>query len=258
MAQRHPICSVDPLARCPEGVPRRNSHFAPRLSPLLTAKTSRTSLTPSPLKIAKRYTEQNPNHPVSSTSRTLRLHGLNSTVQSETVLTPPPPFFARRYSHGSLVVGAGGEGSERRTVVARECEDRRIKISWTNVPADTRAEELAYMQAQHHWIERSFEEAKSELGMAEYEVRKRRGWRHHMALVSLAALFLLKERTARGESAALLSARDVVELLRFYLPRRSGTEKEVLDDLVRRHQLRREASINHAKRRRRRRIAVTK
>lgn len=152
----------------------------------------------------------------------------------------------------------GGESSERRTVVAREYEDGRIKISWTNAPADTRAEELAYMQAQRHWIERSFEDAKSELGMAEYEVRKWRGWHHHMALVSLAGLFVLKERTAHGESAPLLSARDVVELLRFYLPRRGGTEKEVLDDLVRRHQLRREASINHAKRRRRRRISVTK
>lgn len=148
--------------------------------------------------------------------------------------------------------------SERRTVVAREYEDGRIKISWTNAPAGTSDEELAYLQAQRHWIERSFEDAKSEFGMAEYEVRKWRGWHHHMALVSLAMLFVLKERIAHASSAPLLSARDVVELLRFYLPRRGATEKEVLDELVRRHEQRRQASISHANRRRQRRNLVTK
>lgn len=79
-----------------------------------------------------------------------------------------------------------------------------------------------------------------------------------MAPVSLAALFVLYERTAHGKSAAQLSARDVVELLRFYLSRRGDTVKEVLDDLVRHHASRREASIHHAKRRRHRRISATK
>lgn len=151
-----------------------------------------------------------------------------------------------------------GATAERRTLVAREYEDGKMKISWTNAPAGTSAEELAYMQAQRHWIERSFEDAKSELGLAEYEVRKWRGWHHHMALVSLAMLFVLKERVSHAESAPLLSARDVVELLRFYLPRKGGTEKEVLDELVRRHEQRRQASIGHANRRRRRRNLVTK
>ena len=35
--------------------------------------------------------------------------------------------------------------SERRTIVAREYEDGRIKASWTNAPAGTSAEELAYI-----------------------------------------------------------------------------------------------------------------
>jgi SRSO17 transposase len=152
----------------------------------------------------------------------------------------------------------GSATSERRTVVAREYEDGKIKISWTNAPVGTSAQELAYMQAQRHWIERSFEDGKSELGLAEYEVRKWRGWHHHMALVSLAMLFVLKERIAHSQSAPPLSTRDVVELLRFYLPRRGGTEKEVLDDLVRRHHQRRQASISHANRRRRRRKSITK
>ena len=102
------------------------------------------------------------------------------------------------------------------------------------------------MQGQRHWIERAFEDAKSQLGMADYEVRKWRGWHHHMALVALAMLFLLKERVEHEERAPLLSARDIVELLAFYLPRRRRKEDEVVSDLVRRHEQRQAATKSHA------------
>jgi SRSO17 transposase len=142
----------------------------------------------------------------------------------------------------------GEEKSTRRTLVAREMEDGEIKTSWTNAPATMSWESLAYMQAQRHWVERTFQDCKSQLGMAQYEVRKWRGWHHHMALVSLAMLFVLKERVAHSESAPLLSARDIVELLEYYLPRRGGKEEEVVADLVRRHKQRLAASKSHAKR----------
>jgi len=142
------------------------------------------------------------------------------------------------------------ETSIRRTLVAREMEDGEIKTSWTNAPATMSWESLAYMQAQRHWVERTFQDGKSQLGMAQYEVRKWRGWHHHMALVSLAMLFILKERVAYSESAPLLSARDVVELLEYYLPRRGGKEEEVVADLITRHEQRIAASKSHAKRQR--------
>lgn len=136
----------------------------------------------------------------------------------------------------------------RRTLVAREMQDGKIKISWTNAPATLGWEKLAYMQAQRHWVERTFEDGKSQLGMAQYEVRKWRGWHHHMALVSLAMLFVLKERIGHAQSAPLLSARDVVELLEYYLPRRGTHEDEVVADLITRHQQRIAASKSHARR----------
>lgn len=142
---------------------------------------------------------------------------------------------------------------ERRTLVAREHDDGEIKISLTNAPAETSWEELAYMQAQRHWIERTFQNAKSELGMAQYEVRKWRGWHHHIALVSLAMLFVVKERIAHADTVPLLSTRDIVELLDHYLPRRGGTEEEVYSDLIRRHRQRIQASLSHARTQRRRR-----
>ena len=56
---------------------------------------------------------------------------------------------------------------ELRTLVAREHDDGELKISLTNAPAGTSWEELAYMQAPRHWIERTFQDTKSELGMAQ-------------------------------------------------------------------------------------------
>ena len=137
--------------------------------------------------------------------------------------------------------------AHRRTLVAREEEDGKIKASWTNAPQGLSWEELAYVQAQRHWIERTFQDCKSQLGMAQYEVRKWKGWHHHMAMVSLAMLFVLKERISHCDSAPLLSPRDIVELLAFHLPRRGHSEDEVVQDLIRRHTQRIKASESHAR-----------
>lgn len=122
-----------------------------------------------------------------------------------------------------------------RLLVVREEADGSFKYSMSNAPADTAWERLAYMQAQRFWIERCFQDAKSELGMAQYEVRGWIGWHHHMTLVCLALLFLLKERCQAHEATPLLSARDIVELLAIYLPRRSRDEAEVLRQMHQRH-----------------------
>jgi SRSO17 transposase len=147
----------------------------------------------------------------------------------------------------------GTPSATRRILIAREMADGEIKISWTNAPEGKRWEELAYIQAQRHWVERTFQDCKSELGMAQYEVRKWRGWHHHMAMVSLAMLFVMKERIQHSDGAPLLSTRDIVELLEHYLPRRGGTAEEVMQDLVRRHTQRLRASEVHAKRQQSRR-----
>lgn len=104
------------------------------------------------------------------------------------------------------------------------------------------------MQAQRFYIERAFEDAKSELGMAQYEVRGWRGWHHHITLCCLALLFALKERIAATDHTPLLSVRDIVELLAFYLPRRARDPDDVLAALTARH-LSRQAAIDSARRR---------
>jgi SRSO17 transposase len=137
------------------------------------------------------------------------------------------------------------ERARRRLLVIRQEQDGAFKYSLTNAASDTTWERLAYRQTQRFWIERAFQDAKSELGMADYEVRGWKGWQHHMALVCLALVFTLKERIAQAESLPLLSVRDIVELLEIYLPRRPQTPDEVRAAMARRHQAR-QKSIDFA------------
>jgi hypothetical protein len=110
-------------------------------------------------------------------------------------------------------------------LVVRREEDGSYKYSLGNVPEETSWERLACMQGQHFFIEQAFQNAKSELGMAQYEVRGWRGWHHHMALCCLAQLFCLKERIGFKEDCPLMSARDIVELLAYYIPHKPRTEE---------------------------------
>lgn len=122
-----------------------------------------------------------------------------------------------------------------RPLVAREEADGSFKYSLTNASESTDWETLAYRQAQRFWIERAFQDAKSELGMAQYEVRSWRGWRHHIALVCLAHLFVRKERLLTAKYTPLLSARDIVELSDYYLLRRDHSEDQIFASMQLRH-----------------------
>lgn len=89
--------------------------------------------------------------------------------------------------------------TERVLVISRNQADNKIKYSLSNADYLTTAtERFAYMQAQRYWVERAFQEAKSELGMSDYQVRKWNAWHHHMALVMLSlslALIIIPPKT---------------------------------------------------------------
>ena len=104
---------------------------------------------------------------------------------------------------------------------------------------------LAYMQAQRFWIERSFQDAKNQCGMSDYQARGWRSWHHHMAMVLLVMLFFLEERVLHKEDSPLLSCSDIIALPCHYLPRRDVSEKEVFRQMQVRHE-RRQAAIDAA------------
>ena len=103
------------------------------------------------------------------------------------------------------------------------------------------------MQRQRYWVERTFEDAKSECGMADYQVRKWSAWHHHMALVMMAMLFMLSERINHKDTYPLLSCADIEALLAHFLPRRDVTEEEVIFQLEQRHLQRQKAIDSHTR-----------
>ena len=122
------------------------------------------------------------------------------------------------------------------------------KISLTNAPKGTTLRRLGWMQRQRYWVERVFEDAKSECGMADYQVRKWSAWHHHMALVMMAMVFMLSERIRHKDTYPLLSCSDIEELLARFLPRRDVTKEEVISQLEYRHSQRQKAIDSHARR----------
>ncbi len=103
------------------------------------------------------------------------------------------------------------------------------------------------LQGGRHFVERTFEDAKSHVGMGDYQVRKWQGWQHHMALVGLAMLFVMEERLLAEASDPLLSVRDVVELMSWYFMSHPNLDG-VLEVMHRRHRLR-ETLMKAAKKR---------
>jgi len=131
-------------------------------------------------------------------------------------------------------------------IVRREINARNeIKYSLSNAPADTTPLRLAKMQGQRFWVERSFQDGKSQAGLADYQVRGWKAWHHHVALVMMAMLFMLKERIELQDDYPLLSIADVECLLAHILPKRDIDIEEVTRQMQIRHR-KRKASIDYA------------
>jgi hypothetical protein len=127
-------------------------------------------------------------------------------------------------------------------IVRRELgKQGSIKFSLTNAATNTTPERLAFLQGQRYFVERSFQDAKSYLGMGQYQVRSWQSWHHHMALVMMAMLFMLEVKLEQHRDVLLLSTADIVALLAHYLPRRDLDEEEIFRQMELRHRKRQES-----------------
>lgn len=75
-------------------------------------------------------------------------------------------------------------------LLVRQEANGEFKFSLSNAPLTTSLEQLACWRCERYFIERTFEDAKSELGWDELEARKYRAWMHHAALTALALWFV--------------------------------------------------------------------
>jgi hypothetical protein len=135
----------------------------------------------------------------------------------------------KRHVHVAAVWVWDGEEdhARRRTLVISKTPGRtpKTKYSFSNgTLEDYTVQEYAYFQAQRYWVERCVDDAKNELGMSDYQVRKWQGWHHHHALVMMASVFLLKERLSHQEAVSLMSLRDARLVM---IARLFGTTEDV-------------------------------
>jgi len=96
---------------------------------------------------------------------------------------------------------APGQGYDETLVAIRERQaDGSMKHDYylSNAPPDTPLAEFARVAKAAHRIEECLHRAKSEAGLADYEVRTWRGWHHHQTLSLLATWFLTQE-TRQGK-----------------------------------------------------------
>jgi len=96
---------------------------------------------------------------------------------------------------------APGKGYDEVLVVIRERQsDGSMKHDYylSNAPSDMPLAEFTRVAKAAHRIEECLHRAKSEAGLADYEVRTWRGWHHHQTLSLLATWFLTQE-TRQGK-----------------------------------------------------------
>ena len=90
------------------------------------------------------------------------------------------------------------EGHEEVLVITRfrDRDDRRVlqtDYHLSNAHPDTELAEFARAAKAEHRIEECIQRAKSEAGLADYEVRNWKGWHHHQILSIIATWFLITE-----------------------------------------------------------------
>ncbi len=136
---------------------------------------------------------------------------------------------------------------KRTLIISKTLENRpKIKYSFSNGGIDKYTiKDYAYFQAQRYWVERTFDDAKNELGMLDYQVRKWIGWHHHMSLVIMAGLYLTQEKMANNEELPLMSMTDARILL---IATIFGTEEQRrirVEQMLKRHQKRKDDIDRH-------------
>jgi SRSO17 transposase len=112
----------------------------------------------------------------------------------------------RIYEYACLSVWFSEEGlpSDPERLLVRRSLGRQAEVKYhrSNAPAEVPLEKLAQVRGGHWSVEQSFQAAKGECGLDEYETRGWVGWHHHTALSLLALWFLTLQRRRLGEKRA--------------------------------------------------------
>jgi SRSO17 transposase len=79
-------------------------------------------------------------------------------------------------------------------LVIRRESDGSCSYSMSNAPPNTPLKRLAWLKCQRYFVERSNQDAKSEIGWDELQAQKYQAWMHHLALTILALWFVTQTK----------------------------------------------------------------
>ena len=128
---------------------------------------------------------------------------------------------------------AEGKMPRAEWLVIRRDAEGDCSYTLLNAPADTPAPPLIAWSCQRYFTERTFEDAKTEIGWDEFQAQKYRAWEHHLALTGLALWFVAQTKLEWAQAYArepdlarqlevevlpALSTANVRELLKAVLP----------------------------------------
>ena len=128
-------------------------------------------------------------------------------------------------------------------LINKDVESNEMKYSFCNATEDTSFDKLAKMQSSRYWIERAFEDAKGNCGMAEYMVRNWNALHHHMALVMLAMLILLSYYTEFNKLFKV-SLKAIIMILLYHNPLKNLDAWEIANIINQDNELRMKVRIS--------------
>jgi SRSO17 transposase len=124
-------------------------------------------------------------------------------------------------------------------ISATDNGNEEIKYALCNARAGQyTAAQIAQMQAQRYFVERSFQECKTDIGMSEYQVRGWKAWHHHMAMCMMAQAYVLAEKKEHQQEMPLLSAYDIRQVIMQTYIRKDNEYEEVEAQIRYRHKQR--------------------
>lgn len=157
---------------------------------------------------------------------------------------------AKVWARRVLVERPDHDGHDEEWLIIRSMPDGTLKFTLSNAPASVSLSQLAKWSASRFYVERAFQDAKSHVGMGDYQFRGWTAWHHHMAMVCLATLFLMEERLLNPMGMEMLSAHDIVEMLDWAF-RKHRSEHELIEHIRNRHRRRARSATNARARKRR-------
>src|SRR6266568_2529085 len=142
---------------------------------------------------------------------------------------------------------AAGQRPRAEWLVIRRNSDGDCSYTLLNAPTDTPQAWLIAGSCRRYFTERTFEDAKTEIGWDEFQAQKYRAWEHHLALTAAALWFVAQTKWAWAqlytrdpalayqlevEVLPALSTANVRELLKAVLPLRQLTPAEATDLVI--------------------------